>query len=231
MEDLIKTIKSRGFWKVVIRPAMFNKQIIASLSECITIIEEAKVSLRGWDYPHYGNKGRLNGLDWIESQVDFGVHKELFRFYQSGQFIHYFAIREDWMMEDPWYGDKYKHIKPLSILGVISTLYTNTEIFEFASRLAEKNILGKDIYLSIELHRNKERSLVSLDFDRYLSEGYISTLDIIPYEKQYLAEELLGKSSELSLDYTIWLFEKFQWMKPSRDVLREAQKKLLEKRL
>ncbi len=231
MEDLLKTIKSRGFWKVVIRPTVFNKQIISSLSECITIIEEAKVSLRGWDYPHYGRKGRSNGLDWIESQADFGVHKELFRFYQSGQFIHYFAIREDWMMEDPWYDGKYKNLKPLSALSFIATLYTNTEIFEFASRLAEKNILGKEIYINIELYRNKERSLVSLDFDRHLSEGYISTLDIIPYEKQYLAEELLGKSSELSLDYTVWLFEKFQWMKPSRDVLREAQKKLLEKRL
>jgi len=231
MNNLLKTIQTRGYWEVLIRPTIFYKERISSLKECIQIIEETKVSLRGWDYPHYGRKGRVSGLDWIGSQIDSGAHKEIFRFYQSGQFIHFFAVREDWMMEDPWYGEKFKNIKPGSILGFLSTLYTGTEIFEFAARLVEKNLLGDTVNISIELHKSKDRKLVSLSFDRPFFDNYASTLDHIPYEKNYNTKELLGKSDELSLNYICWLFERFQWFNPPKDVLREDQKKLLEKRL
>lgn len=231
MKEFLQTIKSRGYWKVLVRPTSFENKRISSLSDCIKIIEETKVSLRGWDYPHYGRKGRRSGLDWIGAETDFGVHKEIFRFYQSGQFIHYFSIREDWMMEDPWYEGKFKDVKPGSMLSFLSTLYTVTEIFEFASRLVEKNILGDQIYIYIELHGNKDRSLVTLDFNRFLSEGYTSTLEIIPFEETYPASDLLGKSAEIALNYTIWLFEKFQFYNAPRHVLQEDQKKLIEKRL
>ncbi len=134
-------------------------------------------------------------------------------------------------MEDDWYGDQYKNLKPLSILGFIATLYTNTEIFEFAYRLGEKGVLGEEINVSIELYRNKDRSLFSMDWRGFLSEGYRSTLDIIPYQKIYNVQELHGTSRQLSLYYTIWPFQRFQWMDPSKHMLQEAQKKFLERRL
>ncbi len=229
MEELLNVIKSRGYWKVIIRPSVFDEKRISTLSECTRIIEESKVSLRGWDYPHYDREGRSNGLDWVESLTDSGAHKEMFRFFQSGQFIHLFSVREDWIMDDPWYGEKYRDVKPGSILGFINALYSGTEIFEFASRLVEKNILGGEIYIKVELCNNKGRKLTSFSFDRDLMGGLVSSLDVIPYEQIVSAKGLLGRSSELSLSYILWLFERFQWNNPHRDVLKEDQKKFLKK--
>ena len=41
MDKLLEIIKSRGFWKVVIRPTKFSENRISSLDECTQIIYKA----------------------------------------------------------------------------------------------------------------------------------------------------------------------------------------------
>ncbi len=153
MKELLDKIHSTGYWRVNIRPIIFNEEVIPNLTIAHEIIEQSGVLLRGWDYPHFTNADIINGDDFIESSVDFEGHKEYWRLYQSGQFIHHFACREDYEV-DP------NDLSRLSVpapspsgkyLSILSTLYTITEIFEFASRLAVKDILSSNLSISIKL--------------------------------------------------------------------------------
>ena len=63
-----------------------------------------------WDYPHFPQRrgddtDLVPGNNYYEGWIDWGAHKEIWRMYQSGQFINYKAVEEDWFKEDGWYGE------------------------------------------------------------------------------------------------------------------------------
>jgi hypothetical protein len=117
-------------------------------------------------------------------------------------------------------------------LSIISALYTFTEIYEFASRLSTRGTLGDSCRISITLHRTMDRQLVMLDPRRHLFGNYVSKIDPIQRRPAIIsAEDLIAKSSQLSLEHAIWTFQRFGWDNPPVGVLKEDQKKLLERRL
>ena len=83
-------------WRVNLRPSEYLPELIPTLSQCFEIIQQTKVHLRGWDYPHLStrNTERASGSNWIASWTPFMNHNEYWRFYQSGQFLHLFSVRE-----------------------------------------------------------------------------------------------------------------------------------------
>src|ERR1043166_6582061 len=97
-KEVEKKIRSRGYWRVVIRPSSFIAER-ARLRDLEQIARDTVVQLRGWDYPHFPRDGVTRGNDFIEALTDSGwiQHIELWRLYQSGQFVHLFAMREDWL--------------------------------------------------------------------------------------------------------------------------------------
>jgi hypothetical protein len=230
MSEVLSKIKTRGYWEVLIRPAKFVENRIESLGRCKEIIRDLSVRWKGWYYPHYSFKNPpTNGIDYIEQSLDFQQYLEFWRYYQSGQFIHFFGMVEDWQDQvTEW---SKTNLKPFEALDVIDALYTFTEIYEFMSRLAAKELLGDSCKISITLHRTKNRQLIMLDRKRHFSGLYKSELEPIPREISISTAELMAKSAELSLDHTIWVFEKFNWDNPPRGVLLEDQKKLIERRL
>lgn len=217
VKALLGKIHSTGYWRINIRPTRFQPDRIPSLSQCRDIIKEVKVSLRGWDYPHIDQRELLSGQDWIESRTDWMSHIEYWRFYQSAQFIHHLSCRED--------ADRPSR-KVLSMLG---TLYTTTEVLLFASRLASKNLLEPAAQISIKLLGMDGRLLD--EPGRVLSREYIARVDEITFDKVIETELLIATSSEIALDATVSIFERFNWEYPSRQVLVEDQRKLLERRL
>lgn len=233
-EGLLEKIKSRGHWFVNIRPLKFKKERITSLNECKKLVKDCAVSLRGWDFPHHSSRYEpLSGLNWVESLTDWEEFKELWRIYQSGQFIHFSGCMEDWLGEaKTLFGTprKWKYT-PGSVLSVLNTLFRVTEIYEFASRLANRKIFDEGLYLNIELNRMKNRRLIMLDRRRFLFRDYPCTIDHLPHSNTISIEDILGKAHNLALDHTIWIFERFNWDSPPRNVLEEDQKKLLERRL
>jgi hypothetical protein len=67
MHPVIEKIKSRGYWKVVIRSSIFLEDRIRELSLCKKLVRDNKVRLRGWDYPHYDREIEPDsGLDYVE---------------------------------------------------------------------------------------------------------------------------------------------------------------------
>lgn len=236
MNDRLKKIKSTGYWRVEIRPTVFKKDRVQDLATLWSIIDTAKVLLSGWDYPHVDPVERSNGIDYIESGCDWFEFVELWRFYQSGMFIHYFACVEDYKKghaaeaANRW-GQFHENNMPTAYLSILYTLFKVTEIFEFSIRLVQKQILEPAAFIKVELFRTRGRMLFFWEPGRLLRGTYISQLDNIPFELTIPSQELLARGHEIALEKTIYLFERFHWMDVPRQVLLEEQKKFLQKRL
>ena len=84
----------------MIRPTSFDELHIAEHSELLRIVERNSVRLRGWDYPHIDYKSEQErGSDWACQEFQWEDELEVWRLYQNGQFIHYFALAGDWRDE------------------------------------------------------------------------------------------------------------------------------------
>jgi len=232
MEERLKKIHSKGYWRVNIRPTRFEKTCIPNLTECRQIIKTCQVRLRGWFYPHLDRNETVNGEDWVESGCDSMDKVEYWRFHQSGQFIHHFACIEDHTV-DP------KKVRMASItklssgryLSIVSTLYRITEIFEFAARLSSKGVLSPAAEISISLVGTEGRQLSFSDHSRLLYDEYICGIPKMAFQETYREAELIARRSEFAMDTTTWIFTRFNWTTIPRSVLAEDQNRLLERRL
>jgi hypothetical protein len=232
MKEILEKIKKRGYWKIIIHPQQFIKERIQSLGMCKQLILETKVSLRGWDFPHYDFQNEpISGLDYVEQATKFAGQVEFWRYYQSGQFVFFKGLKEDWLEEDGFLGGNRFGIEPLTSLEIINTLYLFTEIFEFAARLANKNILGDSCKIQITLQGAQHRKLMFFDPSRSLFRDYICKIPEIPYEVMTTTLQLLSNSSEMALDGIVWLFQRFNWDEVNKDIFKKDQRKFLEKRI
>lgn len=238
MEEILTKIKQYGYWKIIIRPTNYKGDLVPSTDDCKELIKQSVVSLRGWNYPYIDPAGiKISGDNNIHSYCDWpeGQKYEYWRFYQTGQFVHYFAMREDLKITPEKiieFKDEYD-TKNDKFLSILSTLYSVTEIFEFAARLFS-NMDTESIEIIIELHGVKNRLLVFWDtFGRSLSRAYSCDYPegIIKINKTMAKDSLISNSNDLSLDTTIEIFKKFNWEGANKSIFIEDQKKLLERRL
>lgn len=226
-KDLVEKIRSKAHWRVVIRPTEFKANRIDSLGKCKQTIESSRILLRGWDYPHLDQI--RPDRDWVESSCDWeqGGHLEYWRFYQSGQFVHLRAAFEEYR-ELPW--TRSPRPTPDRYLEYVGVLYSMTEIFEFAARLARQDILRPNALVEIELNDMKERELTSWHSVWGL-EGYVSQTPQITYQLTLPHTEIVARSADLAIDASVAVYERFGWFDPPRGELVEQQKKLVERRL
>ena len=157
MSELLQKIRSRGYWRVIIRPYSFMENRIADRAELLHVLEKASVEFKGWGFPHI-DAGRTpdEGPDWIGQEICWDCIRELWRFYQSGQFIHYFGMPEDW--------DKAFGLLP-QFEGKVSLdpkvlLLQFTEIFEFASRLTFTDAGDEGLRVDIKVDNIKDHLLI-----------------------------------------------------------------------
>ncbi len=238
--EIIKKIQSRGFWKVRFTPVRFDEKRISDRKTLLEYVEKSVVRLRGWDYPHYSHWGNqqerraIIGDDYIEGGSAWRTQIEFWRMYQSGQFIHLFALDEDWWAEDSWYSSRpdLQKIKPGEVLGIISALYNMTEIFEFLYRLTKLGIYddGVDVSISIENSRGRKLKIIDDVLRAPLFEEYKSHQESVKFEKELLKKEIIEEHKKLALDAIIWIFESFNWTDSPREVFEQDQKKFYERR-
>lgn len=239
-DEIVKKIKSKGYWEVNIHPEIYNKNRLEK-TKLEEIIQKAIVSLRGWDYPHlYGREDECESgpyliTNGIEKYVDWKEMIEFWRMTQSANFIHLLALREDWM-GDTEYRKIWSREKKLKdnkrLLGVLGALYTLTEIFEFTKRLSNQNIFDQSIIVNIKLHNIQGRALYEDSFRRMpFSPPHISGTGIWEWSKDYVAEEMTSKSHEFSLNTFKDLVGLFGWKNLPVDSLKNEQQKFLEGKL
>jgi hypothetical protein len=228
MTDLLGRIRSRGHWHVIIRPTQFDPKRIKSLSELEQIFDEAHVQLRGWDYPHSPRDGKSRHSDYIEGTADWESYHELWRLYQSGQFVHFFSMREDWWAESAL---GRIDIKPGEVLSLLSTLYSLTEIFTFGARLAEAALLGPEVAVAYKLVRLEGRQLQVFDDRRVPLEPWRkAAADLHAFGDEIVlpTSQLIATYNELAVDQARAVFERFDWS-PPREMVVEDQRRLLNR--
>jgi len=230
-------------WRVHFRPDEYKEDLIPSLSKCFEIIERTKLSLRGWDYPHLDKRdtNRERGNNWVSSWSDFMGHFEYWRFYQSGQFLHLFSVREATEVD---FKEKLKsEIKSHRImtdgqidweevpgfLSIINFIYNITEIYEFAARLCQSQIYTGTLNIQIDI-RGIKGFVLTAPWERSWHSYYAASQDTLTNLQKIDTEKLIAASKDVSLSTILWFFERFGWMSPSEDVIRQDQDDLIKGR-
>lgn len=245
-EKIREKIRGNGYWRVVIRPAVgeYEKNRI-NVSDLKSVIETAQVRLRGWYYPFYHTQqpGALSGERKWGDICDFEGHIESWEFTTSGQFAQILAISEDHLI-DADHAERIRKSYPFQrpegkniskFLEVTRTVFLFTEIYSFAANLAQLKSFErvKEFEIYIELHGVSNRMLYIEEWGRHLSEQYICKFekDVVAFQSLHHIEEIVAKYDVFALEKSIKTFEFFGWANPSMQVLREDQRKLIERRL
>lgn len=144
---ILDKIYSKGYWRVSIRPVAFNLKRIKAITELRAILESCVVSFTQRHYPHFLGANDTIGQDFIQGVTDCRDHLEFYRFWQSGQFVHYMALRED------YYALERRWLRPNM------ALHTLTEIYVFAECLTRRGILVPGVEIRAALHKLDGRTL------------------------------------------------------------------------
>jgi len=231
-------VKDHPHFRICIRPEIFKPDLIPTLRDCFEIIERTKVSLRGWDYPHVSHETQEKGYgnNWVASWSSF-CSLEYWRFFQSGQFVHYLGIREkidsDWETElrstlkrHLSYMKNLDFSKISGLFSVSGAVYTITEIFEFAIRLCQKGLYSNNLVIEIALNNVQGFALVA-DRNRAWHHLYQASEPSFSKEWKIPVSELIASGHDFSIEVVIWLFERFGWFDPPREILKKDQEKFL----
>ena len=226
MSELLEKISCRGYWKVVVRPGSFVEKRIEKITDLEPLLQRTSVQLRGWGFPHFDSREQAHIYsDWIQQESEWEEFLEVWRFYQTGQFVDFAGIPYDW--DD----QSQRHLpsqgwKPGEILNVQDALFTFTEIFEFAARLALSE--AGDEFMRIEVTAsNLAGRALRLHSQHYLPlpGRYKATINELPYQVDLSRTELISEAKELALKPAVELFRRFGW-EPEPDMLRNMQERL-----
>jgi hypothetical protein len=235
-EGLLEKIRSRGYWRINFRPLVYVQKI-PELCDCGRIIEENAVSLRGWDYPPFPvrmdkNMGIEVGENFYQGWIDWRNYLEFWRMYQSGQFIHYRALWEDWIEENENFKYLLQTIKPMTKIGIGEVICQITEIFEFLSRLARKGIYDEGVQVFIGLYNMQNRELWNDIRGRSsLSRPYKTVAKEVKFEKEFTKEQVIYDSKILAFEAIKYIFDRFGWHDLPTDSIKKLQDDFLAGKL
>lgn len=231
LDNLPVSVTDHPYWRVNIRPSRYDRERIPTLDRCVHLVEHNTVRFRGWDYPHWA--GRTDtvayGNDWIASWTDFMGTIEYWRLYQSGQFVHLFAVRE--ATESTW-GEKLRrdaqvHLSRLpdgdlshvpGFISYVNLVYTIAEITEFATRMAQSEVYVGPFTVSISIS-GISGFLLTSDLSRVWVGRFTATEDKIDNTWAFNSGNLIGDSVTPSVDIVKWFVARFGWLDPSTEVI------------
>jgi hypothetical protein len=206
---VLAKIRSRGHWRVVIRPTEFQEHRVSEYADLWTIVEKNSVRLRGWDYPHIDrSQPPLTGNEWVGQEYDQEDEIELWRIYQSGLFIHFFTIAGDWRDLSTFWpaGPEWAWGREVDYL---QTIYSFLEIFEFASRLALSPAGAGLMNVGIDMERLMGRRVATTDDDFTMSREYKTAATRWAHRWQGTQTDLIGRPRELAASAAREFFARF----------------------
>lgn len=222
-QSIASKIKSRAHWSILIRPGSFDQSRIATRNDLWTIMHDASVALRGWDFPFvsYEPEQRDSGKDWVGAQIEFNSHLESWRIYQSGQFAGLYAIWSEWAPNR-----QFIHLNPdVKIpFPLWDSIYRLVEIYEFASRLAVSPAGDDFMEVHIDIKGIKGAELVQDNFQKTPLRIYQYEYDDFQYPSsgvELLAkEELLAHHRLYAARAANSLFNEFGFMSTEDSIIK-----------
>jgi hypothetical protein len=230
--EVLKKLRSSGHWRFSIRPTTFERARFQSTETCRNFILNNEVrTTDGWQFPMVRNDRIVDDREYITSERDLTgnvpfplPHMELWTLFRSGQFVYNLAFAEDLWPGDPHrfiavQGKRYLHVR--LTLKIVSCL------FEFAARMAARDVLAPQAAISIELHNVDGRELTYMDPERRLDETYFSRKGTITIERLLDPSELRSNARQLALNATVEILNRFGWPNPPKSLLAEDQARFL----
>lgn len=208
-QSVLDRIRTRGYWRVVIRPTTFDEKHIRNNSDLFPIVEKNSVRLRGWDYPHIDYQSPpLRGADWVGQECDWQDEIEVWRLNSSGQFVHFFALAGEWRdHSEVWPPDPgWQHGR---FVYYVQTIYSFVEILEFASRLALSPAGAAFMQVEIEIKGLQGRQLFEPDPAFRFSRPYTTATPDWSYSWKGTQTDLIARPRELAAEATRRFFAAF----------------------
>ena len=229
MSALLEKIRSRGYWKVIVRPTTYVEKRVLDKKTLEHILRTTSVSLRGWNFPHVDDFTEPDsGKDWIGQGIAWDRIRELWRFYQSGQFVHYFGMIEDWggNSTGQWLPSNGGHRRVR--LDVKNAVAQFTEVFEFAARLSFTEAGDSGTHMEI-VAGNIEDHVLQLPSRP--GEAYWipqARKPSMTYMTDLPNDVLVAEKRDLALKASMEFFRCFNW-DPSIEFLRDMQAGVLNR--
>jgi hypothetical protein len=220
-EVLQKGFQNSPRWELITYPSQYMAERIPNLPDLERLIKESQVSLRGWDFPYIGRRGKASTFNTgFQGYVDWEVIREAFRLYKSGLFVWKRAIWED--LQDA------KTEKGKQTLSFSSAIHCITEWLLFLARLYESIADVNTVRILVRVVGCKNRQLASFDaLVPFYSDWYESQEDIIFFQRNYTVEELRASSREIAGTIAKHIFHVFNWTDIKDDTIEHWQNKLL----
>jgi hypothetical protein len=210
-QTVLEKLRTRGYWRVVIRPTSFKENHLPNYSDLFPIIEKNSVRLRGWDYPHIDYQSEpLNGADWVGQDFERQDELEIWRVYMSGQFAHLFAMAGEWSDQSVHWAAE-PGWRPGRYMYYIHTIYSFVEIFEFAARLALSLASAPSMHVGIDLKGLQGRQIVSTDIMVPVSGTYVTQMPEWTYRWEGSQAELIARPGEFAAVAARELFARFNF--------------------
>ena len=232
--DLPVPVREEPHWRVVIHPGSYEKERIPSLAECWSIMERSRVGWRHPEYPIIGREEeRAEGEDWIASWADYGVQREYWRLYRSGQFVH---LRGLWLERREHdaamsaFAERHpSETSPCGHIDINTLVQTPLEIVTFAGRLGIARAL--DHHPLIEIAMRGLDSHVLLTTDPWRGEprdAHYAKSDTFTHTWTPPLLDLATSPEALAAEATRALLAHFEYTSASTEQIERDQKRFLD---
>jgi hypothetical protein len=226
--EVLAKIRTRGYWRTLVRPLPYQKQRIDDIGELEPILRRACVQAGGWEFPVIdAGEAIRKDLDFVEHWVDWEHHIEVFRFFQSGQFALYRGFPEDWRDDSGLWppGSKWK---AGAWIGIGATVFQYTQAFEFGARLAATAAGSERLSMTVEMNGLEGRQFY-VDSQRRFDSGASRTASIpsYPFALELSRVELMANARQYALQALDGLFKRVTH-RPSLEILKSWQDKFGE---
>ncbi|PJZ59458.1 hypothetical protein [Leptospira adleri] len=221
--EIISEIKSGPHCRMIVRPNEYQEQVIHQLSEIKELLENSIVRFRGWDFPHIDRENMTFGNNYLGS-YDKWRRSEMWRFYQSGQFIYLFQFHEDFLDKEFATRIYYQHknnpkFEEKGYVDFIMLLSTIAEIYELTYRLLSKNLLQRSCTIIFSMIDVSGRLLSTIDPGRSLLPKYQATETNLEFNKTYDIDDF-SDIETITIQCVKWFYERFGWHQPSEILLK-----------
>jgi hypothetical protein len=229
--SVLEEIKSRGYWRIVIRPDDYVERRVEGTPKLLPILRSCALHIRGWDFPHINeNPSPINLSDSIETSISWEHYVEYWRFYLSGQFAGLKAIPIDWRDRSPgWWGPITSDPKVEKLLPIGDTIARITEIFEFTGRLAKSPVGAPTMLIDLSCHGLENRALAVMPYDNRMPLFQKHTCHIDNFKEviSVKKDDLASSARELAIPMAQRLFNLFAW-DPTAEHIREWQQQVMK---
>ncbi len=239
-DEIGASIDSSARYVLTIVPLRLNEELI-DVRRYDDLLSTAQVQARGWYFPHIERQRPLTIGPrelYCESKSGsalIGDHPEEWRLYRNGQFLFRAKLLEDGDTEvqanmrksvRPWRQGEGAIDAIRGFVSFVSLIYSITETFEFAARLAQAIPYESAVEITVGLRGTRGWAIGSTDPGIRLSGLYTTATDKQEVAQVVELDVLVAKPFELAIKAIQSIFRQFGWANASDAMIAGWQREI-----